>query len=657
MAIVKMNKFTMFAFESQKETLLKKLQQFEGVQFISLQGEKENHEFLMSDSADAKVSLFEGEITKVNYTLSFIKKYIPIEKGIKALKKGKRALNYEEVRKAYNDKANWNTLYESVKNIDNEIISYKNEILKLEAEIENLKPWIKFDAPLSDLKNLSSCVYMFGTIPKKVFENFKEEFFREISQSYIEELGESKDGINILMIIHKDIQDKIEEIVKNYSFNKANINYDDIISDIIKEKDKKIKQVSISEKKIIDDIPKKFKYSLEELELFYEYFDLEVNKAKVCSNFIKTDKIVALQGWVPIDLKEKFEKVTKDTLGDLYYLEFQEPIPEDDVPILLKNNSIIEPYELITAMYSMPSYSEIDPTPILAPFFFIFFGMMLSDAGYGLLILVGSALAIKLFNLDKGTKKFMKLFFSIGISTVIWGILYGSYFGDAPTLFFKGGIKPLWLDPASDPMSVLAIAAIMGVIHLFTGLGIKAYELIRDGKILDALFDVGFWYATISGAIMLLVGPMLGMATLGTIGKYLLIVGALGLVLTQGRSNKGIGAKLAGGLFGLYGITGYLGDILSYSRLLALGLATGLIGSSFNLMIKLLGNGAVAIIFGTLIFVGGHLFNLAINALGAYVHACRLQYLEFFGKFYVGGGKAFTPFKSKNKYINVVKED
>lgn len=657
MAIVKMNKFTMFAFESQKENLLKKLQQFEGVQFISLQGEKENHDFLVSDGSDAKVSLFEGEITKVNYTLGFIKKYIPTEKGLKALKKGKRFLTYEEVRMAHDDEDSWTNIYESVKSIDDKIISYKNEILKLEAEIENLKPWARFDAPLSDLKKLSSCVYMFGTVPKNVFQGFKEEFFREISQSYIEELGESKEGINILIIIHKDIQDEIEEILKNYSFNKANINYDGTILDIIKEKDKKISEISICEKEIIDDVHEKFKDTLEEIELFYEYFDLEVNKAKVCSNFIKTDKIVALQGWVPVSLQDEFEKVTRDTLGDTYYLEFKEPLPDDDVPILLKNNSIIEPYELVTAMYSMPSYGEVDPTPILAPFFFIFFGMMLSDAGYGLLILIGSTLAIKLFNLDKGTKKFMKLFSSISISTIIWGILYGSYFGDAPTLFFKGGIKPLWLDPASDPMSVLVIAGIMGVIHLFTGLGIKAYELIKAGKKLDALYDVGFWYATISGAIMLLVGPMLGMATLGVFGKYLAIIGAIGLVSTQGRANKGIGAKIAGGLFGLYGITGYLGDVLSYSRLLALGLATGLIGSSFNLMIKLLGNGFVAIIFGTVIFVGGHLFNLAINALGAYVHACRLQYLEFFGKFYVGGGKAFTPFKSKNKYINVVKED
>lgn len=283
--------------------------------------------------------------------------------------------------------------------------------------------------------------------------------------------------------------------------------------------------------------------------------------------------------------------------------------------------------------------------------------MMLSDAGYGLLILIGSTLAIKFFNLNKNTKKFMRLFASISISTIIWGILYGSYFGDAPTLFVSSGIKPVWLDPSKDPMSVLVIAMTMGIIHIFTGLGIKAYELIKNGKPWDALFDVGFWYATVGGAVLLLVSSSLNMPGLGTAAKYILIAGAAGLILTQGRSNKNIVGKIAGGLFGLYGITGYLGDILSYSRLLALGLATGLIGSSFNLIIKLLGKGIGAVIAGILIFVCGHIFNLAINALGAYVHACRLQYLEFFGKFYTGGGKAFKPFKSKNKYINVIKED
>lgn len=656
MAIVKMNKFTMFAFESQKEELLGKLQELEGVQFINLQNIEEKFDFLESDSCDDKASEFDGELTKVDYTLDFLRKYIPAQKGIKALKEGKESLKYEEIRN-FAPKINWNDTYESVKKIDATLNSYKNEVSRLQTEIEGLKPWIKFDASLSDLKKLKNCIYMFGTVPKNVFTVFKEEFNSEVTASYIEELGEAKEGICIFIIGEKSFSDKIEDITKKYAFARTNLNYEGVPSDIISSYEKRIEDAHAKEEELTQEIPQKFTGNIKDLEIVHEYFDMEADKAKVCTNFLKTDKVIALEGWVPSDSKDDFIKVLNDTMGNNYHVEFKEPSEGDKVPILLKNNRFAEPYELITAMYSMPSYGEVDPTPILTPFFFVFFGMMLSDAGYGLLILIGSTLAIKFFNLNKNTKKFMRLFASISISTIIWGILYGSYFGDAPTLFVSSGIKPVWLDPSKDPMSVLVIAMTMGIIHIFTGLGIKAYELIKNGKPWDALFDVGFWYATVGGAVLLLVSSSLNMPGLGTAAKYILIAGAAGLILTQGRSNKNIVGKIAGGLFGLYGITGYLGDILSYSRLLALGLATGLIGSSFNLIIKLLGKGIGAVIAGILIFVCGHIFNLAINALGAYVHACRLQYLEFFGKFYTGGGKAFKPFKSKNKYINVIKED
>ena len=650
MAIVKMNKFTLLAFHSQKEIILESLQKFQGVQFINLQ-EKVTEEMPgLKEAADnIKISEIQGELAKVKFSLEFMDRYIEKEKGFKAITKDKKHLKYDDIKKL-SEKSNWTETYETLKKYDSKLNDLKNEVSKLQGEIEELTPWIKLDVPFTDLKKLQSSNYLLGTINKNLADEFLEELNSQIPASYTEKLGEVREDMNLFVLFHKQYTELIEDLIKKYNLNKTDFKYSNTPKEVISGHNKRIQECAKEEKSIEDGI-RALKDKVEDLEIAFEYYSMEEGKAKAGEYFLKTNKILVLEGWTPKDLKPELEGIIKDCCEDNYFIEFKEPTEEDNVPILLKNNKFAEPYEVITAMYSLPSYNEVDPTPILAPFFFVFFGMMLSDAGYGFVLFLASLLALKLLPLDKSVQKFMKLFVSIGISTMIWGVLYGSYFGDAPTMFIPGGIKPLWLDPSLDPMTVLLVAAAMGFIHLYTGLGVKAYGLIKSGQVLDALYDVGFWYLTLTGLVLLLAVP-----SLAVVGKYMAIVGALGLVATQGRSNQGLGGKIAGGLFGLYGITGYLGDVLSYSRLLALGLATGLIGSSFNLMVRLLGNGVFAWIFGAIIFLGGHIFNLAINVLGAYVHACRLQYLEFFGKFYGGGGKQFTPFTTKNKYIRIIKD-
>ncbi len=372
-------------------------------------------------------------------------------------------------------------------------------------------------------------------------------------------------------------------------------------------------------------------------------------------NILKTDRIVAMEGWVPEESMEELEGLIRQSEGKLYYIEFNDPLDEEEekVPIMLKNNKIVEPFESITAMYSLPKYKEIDPTPALVPFYLIFFGMMLSDAGYGLVMLICTLLALKTIPMEKATKQMIKLLYYLSYPTIVWGALYGSYFGGIIN------IPAIWVKPEDSVSSILIISIVFGIIHLYTGLGVKAYMLIRNKRYKDAFYDVGLWYITLTTAIIIVAANFGNITALNPYTnpcKYIMYVGMVGLVLTQGRENKTIGAKLGAGLYGLYGITSYVGDIVSYSRLMALGLATGFIGGAFNLMISLLGNGVKAWIFGTLIFVIGHVFNLLINALGAYVHTCRLQYVEYFGKFYEGGGKPFTPFKPNNKYINIIKD-
>ena len=300
-------------------------------------------------------------------------------------------------------------------------------------------------------------------------------------------------------------------------------------------------------------------------------------------------------------------------------------------------------------MYSVPKYDEIDPTPLLTPFYLLFFGMMVADVGYGLILLFATLAVLKLFKLEEGTKKFVKFFFYlsfpvIGFGLILWVILWG-------VIKFKGLI-----DPSKDVNTLLIASVVFGVIQIFFGLGIKAYMLIRIGKYKDAFYDVGSWVITLISVGIVIGAGMIGLSeTAKNVALGFMLFGMALIILTGGRQEKGKAARLGWGAYALYGITSYIGDLVSYTRLMAIGLAGGSIAGALNLIITMF-PGAAAFLFGPLIFIVGHLLNLGFSLLGAYVHTCRLQYVEYFGKFYEGGGKAFTPFKTNNKYINLKRD-
>ncbi|MDO5141032.1 MAG: V-type ATPase 116kDa subunit family protein, partial [Eubacteriales bacterium] len=311
---------------------------------------------------------------------------------------------------------------------------------------------------------------------------------------------------------------------------------------------------------------------------------------------------------------------------------------------------------------------------IIACFYYILFGLMLSDAGYGLILVIACGyVLLKVKNIKPGMEKMVRLMFFSGISTTFWGFMFGSFFGDAvgvvaSTFFNRPDIafRPLWFNSMEEPIRLLAFAFLIGIIHLFTGLFIKLYQLLKAGQIRDAIYDVVFWMMFVGGAIvyllsMQMITDMLSLSfilspAIGKAGGMVAIAGCLGVVLTGGRESKNPIIRLLLGLYGAYGITSWLSDVLSYSRLLALGLATGCIAQVFNKLGTMLGNGILGAVFFIVIFVFGNLLNLAINVLGAYVHTNRLQFVEFFNKFYEGGGREFEPFTENTKYYSVKEE-
>ena len=645
MAIVKMNKFTLLAFESEKEKLLKKIQSSSEVEFINLQDEEkvegnEVFESLSKDDLDAETTLIEENVSKTRSALDFLKEFVAEVGGLKALKAGKESLTLDELEVKV-ENSNWEVVYSEVKKMERELATLENEKTKLLGEIEILEPWQSFDAPLGELNNFKKVVAFLGVISSQNLENMKNEIESEFKESYIEVISNTDQDSYVFVMTMKERAEEMDEVLKNFGFSAFQTKYKEKASVLVEEFKLKIQEIE-AQKSDLKGVLSNYREEKRTLELAYEYYSNILLRKEASENFLKTDRVVVIQGWVPKNDNSSLEGIIQSSVGDMYYLEFEEVKEEEvaEVPVKLHNKGPAAAFDSITEMYSLPRYDEIDPTPLLTPFYLVFFGMMVADLGYGLVLFVGSLLAMKLLNLDEAQEKFAKFFMYLSIATTIAGAVFGTAFG------FE--LKSIGLiNPSKDTNLLLILSVGFGVIQIFFGLFIKAYMLIRDKQYLYALFDVGSW-------IMLLIGlPMIFFdGPISLVGKVLAIVGSILIILTQGRDEETKGAQIGQGLYALYGITGYVGDLVSYTRLMALGIAGGSIAAALNLIIGMF-PGIAVIIVGPLFFIAAHTFNMLLSLLGAYVHTARLQYVEYFSKFYECGGKAFTPFRTINKFITI----
>ena len=644
MAIVKMNKFTLLAFESEKEKLLKKIQSSSEVEFINLQDEEklegnEVFESLKKDDLDDETLSIEEDVSKTRSALDFLKEFVSEVGGLKALKAGKESLTLDELEVKV-ENSNWEVVYSEVKKMERELATLENEKTKLLGEIEILEPWQSFDAPLGELNNFEKVVAFLGVISSQNLENMKNEIESEFKESYIEVISNTDQDSYVFLVTMKDRAEEMDEVLKNFGFSAFQTKYKEKASVLVEEFRLKIKEIE-AKKTDLREVLSNYREEKRTLELAYEYYSNILLRKEASENFLKTDKVVVIQGWVPKEDNSSLEEIIKTSVGDMYYLEFEEVKEEevDEVPVKLHNKGPAAAFDSITEMYSLPRYDEIDPTPLLTPFYLVFFGMMVADLGYGIVLFIGSILAMKLFNLDEAQEKFVRFFMYLSIATTVAGAIFGTAFG----FELPFGL----INPSKDTNLLLILSVGFGVVQIFFGLFIKAYMLIRDKQYIYALFDVGSW-------IMLLIGlPMIFFGgTISLVGKILAIVGSVLIVLTQGRDEKTKGAQIGQGLYALYGITGYVGDLVSYTRLMALGIAGGSIAAALNLIIGMF-PGIAVIIVGPLFFIAAHTFNMLLSLLGAYVHTARLQYVEYFSKFYEGGGKPFTPFKTINKFITI----
>lgn len=648
MAIVKMNKFDLYSFGHDRDMLLEKFQNFNYVHIKDSDSfDDEYMELPKVDNSDEIVAVGEN-LTKAKWAIDLLEKYGPEKSSIKEARKEIKTYRLSEISEMAND-FDFESAYKRLASLDADLTRLEQANQNLEQRRQELSPWKNLSISSSEINKFDRVTVLTGTLANNYLEKLKEQA-KDSDQLYIEEI--SSDGSLTYLLVISGNYEKDREILNNNGFVEVKLKTENEISVEIESIEGQITANKKEHGHIQDEIRKEYD-KLESFKIYHDYLSNIQNKNYAEGNFKKTDKLDIIEGYIPREKENDFKNLLETSLGDgSYYLEIVEADKDDpDVPIILNNKKIVKPYETITEMYSLPKYNEIDPTPLLAGFYTFFAGMMIGDLGYGLLVAVAITIGLHVLNLDKGTQKFLRLFRNISLASMFWGFIYGSFFG---------GIIPMTpiLDMSKNTMLLIGLCLVFGFIHLFFALGIKAYMKIRDGKPLDAFFDVGLWYILIISLVLLLLNNSLGLGdTVFNISKWLAILSAVGIVLTGGRDANSVGARLGLGVYELYGISSWIGDFASYMRLMALGLSGAYIGTSINIIVQMMtSSGIVGFIGGLLVFVLGQSFNAFLSYLSAYVHSSRLIFVEMFNKFYEGGGKPFKTLITDSKFFNITND-
>ena len=667
MAVLQMQKINICAMKANRKKILELLQKRGCLEII--EKDKEDEVFTKTNTA-TQISIFESNVSLAENALEILDMYAPEKKSMLSSLEGKKQISDSEYLKTISDQQEImslvNRIIQQKKNLDEK----ESQIAKYQDEIKALSIWKNLDVPMN-YQGTKDTVFMLGSILGSYTQEILiseiekiEEFPKEV---YIQVVAADKFQTYITCICIKDKTEETEKALRQLGFTRPQVVAHHTPAVSIKNRGKRIENLYSDIAEIKSELAREA-LSRQSIESVSDYYTVRADKYRVVGTILQSKHTFFVSGFIPVKKSGKLiEELEKKFV---VAIDTEEVGEDEDVPVLLENNKTAAAVEDVVTSFGYPGKNEIDPTAITAFFYYVLFGIMLSDAAYGLIIFLGCLFALKKYpGMSPTMEKTLRMFKNCGISTLVWGILFGGYFGDAIQVIAKTffdttiTIPALWFEPIEKPMEMLIYCMIFGIIHLFTGLAIKGYQLLKQKYVMAFVCDVVLWYVFLIGLILLLVPTSLFASLSGTtivfpaginmLAKVMALGGMLGILLMAGRRAKNPIKRLLLGAYSLYDTTSWLSDLLSYSRLLALGLATGVIAKVINTMAAMGGKSIGGVILFIVVFVFGHTFNLAINLLGSYVHTNRLQYVEFFGKFYEGGSREFKPFKENTKYINV----
>ena len=516
---------------------------------------------------------------------------------------------------------------------------------RLTAVRESFVPWQQLPLPLETLGTQHTRILL-GTVPAQTdLEALRAKVFEAADEVQLEQISADQQSLYLLVFVHKCAAEAVGAALREAGF--ALTTFDGVQGTAAENIRRTDEAIAACEQQDAEKLAELTALAEQKsaLQLAFDRCTQEISKAQAADRLVHSEKTFCLGGWVPCEDVGKLEALLS---GFCCAWELTDPAPEEypDVPVKLKNNKLTWPLNMVTEMYSLPAYDGVDPNPLMAPFFILFYGIMMADMGYGLLMILASIIITKKSR-PKGTSgQMFGLMFSCGISTFLMGALTGGFFGDFlpqlvgiidPDTTFKA--LPSLFTPLDDTITILIGAMALGFVQIVTGMAISFVEKIKKGQIMDAIWEELTWWVVFAGIACMALG----------VTNIVLYVGLAMVVVGSGWSAKGFGKVTA--IFGsVYNhVTGYFGDILSYSRLMTLMLAGSVIASVFNTLGAIPGN----VVFFLLVSVAGNGLNFALNLLSCYVHDLRLQCLEYFGKFYQDGGKPFEPLVINTKYVDI----
>ena len=655
MAIVQMKKVQLMVVREQKEALLRDLMLLGCVSVTEPDLPQEGDAAQLRPESGGLTEA-RADQARLTAALGLLDKYAPV--------KSKLLSGRPEITEAeFLDENAYRRELEAasqMEDLESQIRRLTSEETRLRSSMEALGPWTALDLPL-ETKGTGCADVILGTIPAVMDLAEAQRALAEAApEAELFPVNADKDAHYTVLVCHKSVQAEALQALRAFGFAIASVaGTVGTAKEQIEAQTKQVAAIGESRAKLEQQIAA-YSTHRDAIKLSIDRASAFIGKAEAAERMVGTDSVVCLNGWM--EAPEEARVVETLSKYDCSW-EFTEPTEEEyaTVPVKLKNASVTEPLNMVTNMYSLPAYGTLDPNPLMAPFFILFYGIMMADMGYGLLM-IAAALIVKHFVKPKrGSKTFVNLLLEGGISTFIFGVLTGGFFGDLiPTLYkmFKGVemgdnflTKPL-INPLNDTQTILYGALVLGVLQLCTGMIISMYAKIKNGDVKGAIFEEGSWFVILAGLLLFVfkIGNVAGI-------PVVLIIGALMLIYGAAYPAKGFG-KVTAVFAAIYnGVTGWLGDILSYSRLMALMLAGSVVAQVFNNLATMPMGGnkpnVLTFLLFVVIFLVGHALNFALNLLGCFVHDLRLQCLEYFGKFYQDGGKPFKPLEINTKYVDV----
>lgn len=637
MAIVKMDKFSLLSFNDKRSSLLNILQNFNYVHFNDLKL-KEDESYLKEVENSAVLNSIEEKQDKLKYAVETARKYSKED-----LPKELKRLDIENVYRQ-SENFDFNLIYDKLLKLVKEREGLVDKKQANDTRIEDLSPWKEVNLNINDLYESERVFVETGSISSQFYDSLRKELVeKHLEKSLVYKLSE-RDKISFIVgIASLDEKEEFSEILREFGFTRIRIKAEGPVGEELEKLKANSKKYKNDISKLEEEIGGFSKY-MDDFYLYESFLENEKKKEASVENFLKTKSMDVIEGYVPSDMAETFKKDLTSVLGEEYLLDIRKADLDDpDVPIILDNNSVVEPFESVVETYALPRYNEIDPSLLVAIFYTIFTGFMIGDLGYGLLGVIGTIAMLKLKDFPKSSEKMVKLFLAISLSACFFGILFGSVFGGIIEVPFG------WIDTQKDVYTLIGMSFAIGTVALMVSVGMTIVINLKNNRPLDAIYDSLFTYLFLGGIGYYVYSK-------SKIGLYVMAAGMVGILLFSGRDAKTIGGRLGSGFYNVYGLTSWIGDFVSFLRLMALVLSGGFVAYAVNVIVKMVGGaGIVGIFGGILIFVIFQIFNMFLSYLSAYVHGLRLIYVEMFNKFYEGGGIKFREMLEDTKKIIINK--